>query len=178
MSHTIVKFDISASAPSIVGGAGTSIKRFSDRTNLSDLLLPFGSTIDGQTFEVYASGFISTPAGRVTYVVQANTNPSLTEAGVYVDLARGSNIPGASDVPFHIALVLMGHSATGKVQGWVESMMLGGVSFPKKATTPLQINFIRTDTHIAPFSLAMGVIFEESAEENRAALTEFRAVQK
>ncbi len=177
MSHTIVKFDISASAPSIVGGAGTTIKRFSDRANLSDLLLPFGSAVDGQSFEVYASGYVSA-AGRVTYVVQANTNPSLTEAGVFVDLAGGSNIPGASDLPFHIALVLMGHSATGKVQGWVESMMLGGVSFPKKATTPLQINFIRTDTHIAPFSLAMGVIFEESAEENRAALTEFRAVQK
>src|SRR6266478_2803054 len=149
MSHTIVKFDISASAPSIVGGAGTTIKRFSDnKVPTSDqLLLPFGSAVDGQSFEVYVSGYVSAAAGRVGYRIQANTHPSPTEAPVYVDLAGGSNIPGASDLPFHIALVLMGHSATGKVQGWVESMMLGGVSFPKRATTPLQqINFIRTDT--------------------------------
>ena len=180
MSHMIAKFDIGASSPSIVGGTGTTIKRFLNRppagqmigpgvtlpvnpNHLQDqLLLPFSGAIDGQLFEVYISGSVSAAIGRVTYVIQENIGE--------VTLAEGSHVPRDLDVPFTFNLALLGHTATGKMIGSFEAM-LAGFHIPERAI-PLLFP-VR-----ASLSLSVGVIFENSAEENSAALTEFRAVQK
>ena len=176
MSNVIAKFDISASAPSVVAGAGTTIKRFLNRpparqmigpgvtfplnqNHLQDqLLLPFSGAIDGQHFEVYISGSVSAAVGRVTYVIQANASE--------LTLAEGSHTPRDIDIPFTFSLGLLGHSATGTMIGSFEGM-IGGV-LTKGAITPFPVRSL---------SLSVGVIFEESAEENRASLTEFRACQ-
>ncbi len=174
MSHVISKFDISASAPSVVGGTGTTIKRFVNRPpaqqmvgpgitlvnpNPSDqLLLPFSGSTDGQHFEVYISGSVSAAVGRVTYLIQTND----------ITLAGGSHTPRDIDIPFIFSLGLLGHSATGIMIGSFEGM-IGGV-LTKGALTPFPVR--------ASLSLSVGVIFEESAAENKALLTEFRAVQK
>jgi len=180
MSHTIAKFDISASAPSVVSGAGTTIKRFFfnrpparqmigpgvtlsvNPNHLQDqLLLPFSGAIDGQFFEVYISGSVSAVVGQVTYVIQANASEPITLAG-------GSHTPRDIDIPFTFSLGLLGHSATGIMIGSFEGM-IGGV-LTKGAITPFPVR--------SSLSLSVGVIFEESAAENSASLTEFRAVQK
>jgi hypothetical protein len=176
MSNVIAQFDISASSPSVVGGAGTTIKRFVNRppaqqmvgpgvtlpvnpNHLQDqLLLPFSGAIDGQHFEVYISGSVSAPVGRVTYVIQAND----------ITLAGGSHTPRDIDIPFTFSLGLLGHSATGTMIGSFEGM-IGGV-LTKGAITPFPVR--------PSLSFSVGVIFEKSAAENKALLTEFRAVQK
>jgi hypothetical protein len=109
------------------------------------LLLPFSGAIDGQRFEVYISGSVSAPVGRVTYLIQANTNVSLVEE------------------PF--SLGLLGHTATGTMIGSFEAFHI-----PGRAITPF---LVRKPS----FSLSVGAIFENSAEENSASLTEFRACQ-
>src|SRR6266436_9448980 len=99
MSNVIAQYNISASSPSVVGGTGTTIKRFFNRpparqmvgpgvtlpvkpNHLQDrLLLPFSGSIDGQFFEVYISGSVSAVVGRVTYVIQANASEPITLAG-------------------------------------------------------------------------------------------------
>jgi hypothetical protein len=171
----VAQYEVSASIPSVVGGTGKAIKYFSSRPTQSlwnsgrvgvfapptqtpyELLIPF-EKVNGNRFEVYASGYASS-VGPVAYVIQAKTNEKFI-------LASPSNLPGMSDLPFHIRLVLEGN---GLVQGTFQSM-LAGVFEPEKAIKPFAINS-------SSFSLMVGVVFETSAEENKAALTEFRVVQ-
>ncbi len=173
---TIAKFgDISASVPSVVGGMGSSIKYFlrpevnplnvSLRIPPEEFLLPFGTPI-GNRLEAYVSGYAAS-AGSVTYTVEANTNfnnvglpPSL------VTLVNVSSTPVLEDSPFHIHLVFIVGDI---VYGTFESL-LNGAFMPERAMTPFRISGL--------FSLRAGVMFQTSAETNRAALTEFRVVQR
>jgi hypothetical protein len=177
MSNVIAKFDISASSPSVVGGTGTTIKRFVNRpparqmvgpgvtipvnpNHLQDqLLLPFSGAIDGQRFEVYISGSVSAAVSRVTYLIQENVGE--------VTLAGASHTPRDIDIPFTFSLGLLGHSATGTMIGSFEGV-IGGV-LTKGAITPFPVR--------QSLSLSVGVIFENSAEASSASLTEFK-VQK
>lgn len=175
----IAQYEVSSAHPSVVGGTGKAIKYFFSRPTQTvwnsgkvgvyssatitpqELSIPF-EKINGSRFEIYASGYVSAPSGSVGYVIQVKNADSKEK----IILASLSNLPGATDLPFHIRLVLEGN---GLVQGTVQSI-LAGVFDPEKAIKPFVIS--------SPlFGLMAGVAFEVSAEENKAALTEFRVIQ-
>jgi hypothetical protein len=167
----IARYEISAAMPSVVGGTGKTIKYFFTRPTQTvwnfgkvgvyapsipppqELSIPF-ELVNGTRFEIYASGYVSTP-GPVAYIIQEKESV----------LASLSNIPGESDLPFHIKLVLEGN---GLIQGTIQSM-LAGVFEPEKAIKPFAVT--------SSLSLKIGVIFADSVDENKAALTEFKIVQ-
>jgi hypothetical protein len=174
----VAQYDINASMASVVGGTGNEIKYFLSRPVQKlwnsgkvgvyspstpvprELPLPF-EKINGSRFEVYASGYASATKGSVTYLIQAKDSSSEK-----ITLVRLSNVPGTVDLPFHVKLVLEGN---GLFQGTVQSM-IAGVFESEKGMKPFAIN--------SPFfSLMIGVQFEVSAEDNKAALTEFKVVQ-
>lgn len=175
----IIQYEISAAFPSVVGGTGKAIKHFFSRpvqtlwnsgkvgvyapstVTPQELSVPF-EKVNGSRFEVLASGYVSAVSGSVSYIIQAKNSNSKEK----FTLANLSNLPGATDLPFHIRLVLEGN---GLIQGTVQSM-LAGIFESEKAIKPFAISS-------PSFNLMIGVIFEASAEENKAALTEFRVVQ-
>lgn len=170
---TLAEFQISASAPSFVGGPGTETKFFKDNSYLEQLPYPFSG--DGQSsLEIYATG-VASSRGSVKYVIAAVTDVPAGRG--QIPLADPSNIPGIA-TPFSLRLMLHADSACGMVQGTVASL-LNGVSEPEKAITSFKVeksNWSRSNH--APFNLVVGVAFAESAESNGAALFEFKIVSR
>jgi hypothetical protein len=174
----VAQFDINASMQSVVGGTGNEVKYFLSRPVQKlwnagkvgvyspsipvprELPLPF-EKINGSRFEVYASGYTSAGKGHINYLIQAKDS-SLEK----ITLVSLSNIPSMVDLPFHIKLVIEGN---GLFQGTVQSM-LAGIFESERSIKPFAINS-------PSFSLMIGVQFEVSAEDNKAALTEFKVVQ-
>jgi hypothetical protein len=208
----LAQYEVTAAFPSTVGGAGTTIKYFSSNppaslwnvgqpginapattnnlgavptaTNaLGQLTLPSAGKMNGQRFEIFASGYVSAAAGLVTYTLQSNTNVNLTGASpAYVILGPGgvapTNTPGtASNLPFHLHVVLEGDSASGIVQGIADSM-LNNVFADDAAITALSgVNFSGSSAGFGPLGFVIGVTFATSAAGNSASLTEFKIVQ-
>lgn len=208
----IANYEVSAAFPSTVGGTGTAIKYFSSNppaslwnvgaagvnapattnnfgavptatNSLGQMLIPSSGKVNGNRFEIYASGYVSAAAGLVTYTLQSNTNVNASGASpAYVILgpagAAPTNTPGTvNNLPWHLHVVLEGDSASGIVQGTAESLLNNVLAGPAVITALTGVNFSGSAAGFAPFGLVIGVTFATSAAANSASLTEFKVVQ-